>query len=391
VANNVSTFVSNVSGVSRYLSRVPGWVPALQDLIAAALLWSVWVADAGTVEAIRISADGNGFVRADSGRPFIAWGVNYDRDYKMRLIEEYWDTEWSTVESDFRQIRRLGANVVRVHFKFGKFMDAPDKPNVLALDRLERLVTLAENLGLYLDVTGLGCYRLKDQPSWYARMDEKDRWAAQAVFWEALAKRCAGRPGVMAFDLVNEPVVGTKLAPGKWVHEAELGGFHYVQFIALDQGNRDGAELWQQWTHALASAIRRQDTHRLVTVGLLPLPNRDMLRGVSKEVDYMSVHLYPKAGKIDEDIRTLKLYSLGKPLIIEEIFPLECSNAEMLDFIEKSKGTANGWISFYWGQPIAELKSSKAPGDQMLLSWLEQFRKLAPSIRGEPIDATHNE
>jgi hypothetical protein len=355
----------------------------LRCFISGAFLWGTFATSAGALEAIWVSADGKGFVRADSGRPFIAWGVNYDRDYKMRLIEEYWDKEWFTVESDFRQIQQLGANVVRVHLQFGKFMDAPEKPNAAALDRLEKLVTLAENLDLYLDVTGLACYRLKDQPSWYERMVEKDRWAAQVVFWEALAKRCAGRSGVLAFDLMNEPAVGAKLAPGKWVHEAELGGFHYVQFIALDQGNRDGGEIWRQWTHTLASAIRKQDSHRLVTVGLLPLPNRDMLSGVSKEVDYMSVHLYPKAGKIDEDIRTLRLYSLGKPLIIEEIFPLECSEAEMLDFIDKSKEVAKGWISFYWGKPIKDLKSSKDPGDRMLLSWLEKFQKMAPSIRGE--------
>jgi aryl-phospho-beta-D-glucosidase BglC (GH1 family) len=112
------------------------------------------------------------------------------------------------VESHFGQMQQLGANVVRVHLQFGKFMDAPDKPNAAALERLEKLVTLAESLGLYLDVTGLGCYRLQDEPPWYAQMVEKDRWAAQATFWAALAKCCAGRAGVMAFDLINEPAVG---------------------------------------------------------------------------------------------------------------------------------------------------------------------------------------
>jgi hypothetical protein len=359
----------------------------LRLFISCVLLWETCVAATAKLEPIRISADNKAFVRGDSGRPFIVWGVNYDRDYKMRLIEDYWDQEWSTVESHFRQIQQLGANVVRVHLQFAKFMDAPDKPNAAALARLQRLVTRAENLGLYLDVTGLGCYRLEDQPSWYASMVEKDRWAAQAAFWEALAKCCAGRAGVMAFDLINEPAVGDKREPGKWVHEAALGGFHYVQFIALDQGGRDGAELWRQWAHTLVSAIRKQDERRLVTVGLLPLPNSDMLSGVSKEVDYLSVHIYPKAGKIDEDIRTLKLYSLGKPVIIEEIFPLECSQAELMDFIEKSKGIASGWISFYWGQPIADLKSSKLLGDRMLLNWLQQFQKMAPTMRGEPIAA----
>ncbi|MEI6235900.1 MAG: cellulase family glycosylhydrolase [Planctomycetota bacterium] len=337
----------------------------------------------GAVEAISISKDGKSFVLAESGRPFVAWGFNYDRDYKMRLIEDYWENEWETVVADFRAMKLLGANVVRVHLQYGKFMDAPDKPNTAALDRLEKLVTLAEELGIYLDVTGLACYRMKDQPAWYAQMDEKNRWATQAAFWEAISKRCAGRAGVMAFDLVNEPAVGSNRAAGAWVHETALGGFHYVQFIALDSAGRDGAELWRQWTHTLVTAIRKHDKNRLITVGLLPLPNAGMLKGVGSEVDYMSVHLYPKSGHLDDQIKTLKLYSIGKPLIIEETFPMECTLPEMLEFIEKSKGTANGWISFYWGKPMAELKQSTAIGDHILLNWLEHFQQLAPSIRGE--------
>ena len=353
----------------------------LKRIFSSTLLLVAFSAAANAVEAIAISKDGKGFVLADSGRPFVAWGFNYDRDYKMRLIEEYWDKEWDTVAADFREMKRLGANVVRVHIQFARFMDAPDKPNVAALDRLERLVTLAEEVGVYIDLTGLGCYRLEDQPKWYAQMNEQDRWAAQAAFWEAIAKRLAGRAGVMAFDLVNEPAMGSK--PGVWVHEHALGGFHYVQFIALDAAGRDGAEIWRQWTRTLTAAIRKQDKRRLITVGLLPLPNTAMLRGVGAEVDYMSVHLYPKAGKIDEQLKTLKLYAVGKPLIVEETFPLECSMTEMQEFLEKSKGTANGWISFYWGKPMADLKKSTGIGDHMLLGWLEQFQKKAPVIRGE--------
>ena len=46
---------------------------------------------------------------------------------------------------------------------------------------------LAEATGLYLDITGLGCYHKKDVPEWYDKLDESDRWAAQAKFWEAVA------------------------------------------------------------------------------------------------------------------------------------------------------------------------------------------------------------
>jgi hypothetical protein len=68
-------------------------------------------------EWIRVSKDKQGFVLAASGRRFVPWGFNYDRDYKFRLLEDYWEAEWPTVVEDFREMKQLGANVVRVHRK----------------------------------------------------------------------------------------------------------------------------------------------------------------------------------------------------------------------------------------------------------------------------------
>src|SRR6187551_20650 len=69
---------------------------------------------------VRVAADKSGFVLEPSGRAFRVWGVNYDHDPPGRLIEDYWIEEWPRVEQDFAQIRKLGANVVRVHLQFGK-------------------------------------------------------------------------------------------------------------------------------------------------------------------------------------------------------------------------------------------------------------------------------
>ena len=73
-------------------------------------------------------------------RPFVPWGFNYDHDAEGRLIEDYWDEEWPTVEAHFGQMKKLGANVVRVHLQLGKFMDGPDKANEKALARLGKLL-----------------------------------------------------------------------------------------------------------------------------------------------------------------------------------------------------------------------------------------------------------
>jgi len=107
------------------------------------------------MEQVRVSDDKRTFILKDSGKEFVPWGFNYDHDEKGRLIEDYWNTEWSKVEEDFREMKQLGANVVRVHLQLGKFMKEPDKPNDHALNQLGRLVVLAENLNLYLDITGL--------------------------------------------------------------------------------------------------------------------------------------------------------------------------------------------------------------------------------------------
>jgi len=122
---------------------------------------------------VEVSKDKTGFVLDPSGRPFTPWGFNYDHDENGRLLEDYWQSEWPKVEAAFAQMKKMGANVVRVHLQLGKFMDGPDKPNKKALDRLSKLVGLAE-------MTGLGCYHKKDVPTWYDTLTEKDRWDVQA-------------------------------------------------------------------------------------------------------------------------------------------------------------------------------------------------------------------
>jgi hypothetical protein len=90
-------------------------------------------AQANEMPWIAASKDKNGFVLEPSGKPFVPWGFNYDHDSQGRLLEDYWDDEWPTVEAHFGQMKKLGANVVRIHLQLGKFMDGPDKANEKAL------------------------------------------------------------------------------------------------------------------------------------------------------------------------------------------------------------------------------------------------------------------
>lgn len=347
-------------------------------------------ATGAAMEGVRISSDGKSFVLAESGRPFRVWGVNYDHDTvgQGRLLEDYWQDEWDTVRGDFREMKELGANVVRVHLQFGKFMRGPDLSEEKAFAQLRRLLALAEETGLYLDITGLGCYHKADTPAWYDAMNETERWAAQACFWSAVAKTGRDSPAVFCYDLMNEPVIDGKDHEG-WL-AGEFGGKHFVQRLTREPGKRTAIEIAKAWVDQLTTAIRAEDRGHLITVGAIPWalvwPKAKPIfyaPVVSPALDFVSIHLYPKKGEVDQALTALAVYEIGKPLLIEEIFPLNCTPAEMDEFLQRSKGRAAGYISFYWGKTIAEYAAATEQKDvaALMTVWLKYFQQQADFMK----------
>ncbi len=172
-----------------------GAVPSSQVGLRRVLLTATLLASfAGSLFAadlpwVVVAKDQKGFSLEQQNKSFAPWGFNYDHDQNGRLIEDYWETDWEKVERDFRSMKSLGANVVRIHLQLGKFMESAEQPNKKALERLGKLVKLVEVVGLYLDLTVLGCYHKADVPEWYDKLDERGRWNVQASFWRAVAAR----------------------------------------------------------------------------------------------------------------------------------------------------------------------------------------------------------
>jgi hypothetical protein len=81
------------------------------------------------------------------------------------------------------------------------------------------------------------------------------------------------------------------------------------------------------------------------------------------------VHFYPRKGQVDAALDALKVYEIGKPLVIEEMFPLNCSLDELDAFIKKSRAYTDGWISFYWGKNHQGVRKGQqldgSPDDQV--------------------------
>jgi len=348
---------------------------------------------AGAAQWVRIDEAGKGFV-LESNRPFLPWGLNYA--CTTQLIEEYWQKDWGKVIEDFRQMKALGANVVRIHLQVGHFLEGPETPNQASLRQLEKLVKLADETGLYLDLTGLACYRTAANPKWYDAMSENDRWAVQARFWEAIAQCCAQSPAVFCYDLMNEPVVpGERRKAGQWLSGKPLGGLDFVQFISLDPAQRPRERIARQWIAALTAAIRKHDKRHMITVGLLPsTPAWGHFSGfvpekIAGEVDFISVHIYPERGKVAQAISTLKGFCVNKPVVIEETFPLSCSGAELKDFLLQSRALACGWMGHYAGETPDELEKLRLSGklsiaQSLWLDWLKLFRELKADMEAQP-------
>ncbi len=73
----------------------------------------------------------------------------------------------------------------------------------------------------------------------------------------------------------------------------------------------------------------------------------------------------------------------GKPLLIEETFPLNCSLQKMDDFLKRSKARAEGYVSFYWGRTIEEYAAvtEKKEVAALMGAWLNYFREQADFMK----------
>jgi hypothetical protein len=342
---------------------------------------------------IAVSPDQRGFIFAGTQQAFNPWGMNYGNG--GRLMEDFWDGEWSTLEGDFRELKALGANVVRVHLQFGRFIEGTNSANPIALLQLRRLLKLAEETRLYLDVTGLACYRKADVPAWYDALNEEARWRTQAFFWKTIAAQCAQSPAVFCYDLINEPLAPSdQRKAGDWYSGKPFGGYDFLQFIALDPAGRKREDIAVAWIEMMTHAIREKDPSRPITVGLLPwVKGWGHLCGftpekVAAKLDFMSVHIYPDSKKLDEATEALRRVAVGKPVVIEETFALSCSTAELETFLRSSRSLACGWVGHYDGTTLEELdnraKEKKITiGEAMMRDWLKLFVKLKPEFLKE--------
>ena len=154
-----------------------------------------------------------------------------------------------------------------------------------------------------------------------------------------------------------------------------------MQRISNDPKQRDRRTIVEAWVEKMVRAIRKHDRDGLVTVGVIPWaqvwPNAKPLfysPEVARHLDFVSVHFYPKKGEVEKTLAALAVYDIGKPLVVEETFPLSCSLEELDEFVEGAKIRVDGWISHYFGNSIEEHATGAKPSGELTARFLEYWK-----------------
>jgi hypothetical protein len=103
------------------------------------------------------------------------------------------------------------------------------------------------------------------------------------------------------------------------------------------------------------------------------------------QLDFISVHIYPETKLPDEAIECAREFAVGKPLVIEETFPLSCGSAQLEKFLFDSRDYATGWIGHFDGDSIAEIDALEKQhkmklGQAIYREWMRLFVKLRPQF-----------
>lgn len=317
-----------------------------------------------------ISVQGTGFVDAN-GKKFIPWGVNYTNTNELPLMDDDWynPVKWEIIKQDFREMKALNLNVIRIHLQYHRFMTDVNTPNQQALNRLKDLIDFTATIGLYLDITGLSSY-LNVDPSWYTNLDEAGRWATQAVFWKAIAKTANGHNNVFCYNLINEPVTPSS-AVTTWLPGEPFGGYYFVQYLTRTPGARGWPAVTRAWITQLKTAIRLEDTRTPVTIGFIGLGN---VANFNDLLDYNSIHIYPEDGKIPAALKIIKDSQSAKPLIVEETsWGGGFENMKLFINTTQGNGQTAGYIAHYHGETIEELKKQGGIGPAIQREWYKLF------------------
>jgi len=156
--------------------------------------------------------------------------------------------------------------------------------------------------------------------------------------------------------------------------------------IALNAAGRSRSAISAAGVRTPTKAVRARDRDALIAVGeILVFPGAKPMFHVPETaglLDFVAIHVDPKRGQLERATAAIEAYDVGKPIVVEEIFPLECGVEELEARMRTRREAVAGWIGFYWGATPEEY-AAMPPSIAGALArvWLELVRRLTPEFR----------
>ncbi len=273
------------------------------------------------------------------GRRFEMRGVNYTHPTGANLdlcgMLQFgadgnclWDL--GPIERDFDRLQALGVNTVRVFLNYYVFGGASEtQPNYQiepALTHLETFIAAANRRGIYVIPVLMAKYPQETfGPQYYER--------TLALHVHPVVKHFAGKPGILMWDLFNEPDIGSPVEIRCWDWDN-----------ALEPRCFPMAEERMRFLKVIHDQVKQLDPNRLTTISMAFAKSyfepKEAFMRVADLADVMSFHYYDDEpansgryaqhwyyGKgfpadLQRAITELRALNVNKPILVTEIgFP----------------------------------------------------------------------
>lgn len=313
-----------------------------KTFLACGWLLACWLTTEGAAHAadrpwIEIdTAATTAFRQKGTGKPFVPVGVNYF-DPDSGWAPKLWHTfDEARARQQLTLVRGQGFNTIRVFLTLDSFHREPGQVFEAGKSRFRRLLAICRDLGIYVIPTGPDHW--EGTPSWRKGdpFADEEILEADEAWWKSFAAAFKDEPGILAWDLLNEPAItwnspamrskwnawlareygGAETIAAAWaMNAAQVGALGAIAIPPnkpapgdqrLFDYQRFREHIGDEWTRRLTSAIRSVDRRHLITIGHVQwavpifLPTVWHYAGFdvksnARHLDFVTIHFYPLA------------------------------------------------------------------------------------------------